>query len=160
MDDRENLLRALNYAYFYLKFRPRAKKELADYLNKKAKRWKWPLKLVEQAIKELEDLGLIDDKKFIEWFVEQRSALKPKAIFVIKRRLLQFGVPKGTVDEYFSTNEIDEVEMALKASEIRWQQWKNLGRQESFKKLAGFLTRRGFRYDIVKKTIAKLEEKE
>lgn len=160
MDEPENLLKALNYAYFYLKFRPRTKKELTDYLNKKAKRYKWPEGLVAQAISELEGLELIDDQKFIEWFVEQRSAVKPKAIFILKRRLIQFGVPKETIDEYFDRNKMDEVAMALVAIRFRWQQWKNLEKQERFKKVSGFLTRRGFRYDVVKKTIAKLEGKE
>ena len=160
MEDREDLLKALNYAYFYLKFRPRSKKELTDYLNKKAKRWKWPEKLVDQAIKELEELELIDDRKFIEWFVEQRSAVKPKAVFVLKRKLMQFGIPKETIDTYFDSNQMDEVAMALKASRFRWQQYKSLDRQERFKKISGFLTRRGFRYDVIKKTIAEMEEKE
>ncbi len=160
MEDREDLLKALNYAYFYLKFRPRSKKELIDYLNKKAKRWKWPEELVDQAIKELEELSLIDDRKFIEWFVEQRSAVKPKAVFILKRRLMQFGIPKETIDAYFDSNQMDEVAMALKAAKFRWQQWKNLDHRERFKKLSGFLTRRGFRYDTIKKAIAELEGKE
>jgi regulatory protein len=160
MDDRETLLRALNYAYFYLKFRPRTRQELLDYLQKKAKRWKWPAGLVDKAIKELEELDLVDDRKFIAWFVEQRSAVKPKGTFILKRKLAQFGVSKEIVDQYFAENVQDEVAQATKAVSFRWQQWKNLDRQERFKKLAGFLTRRGFRYDVVKKTIAKLEGKE
>lgn len=160
MDDREKLLKALNYAYFYLRFRPRSKKELLDYLNKKAKRWKWSEELVESAIKELEELGLIDDKKFIEWFVEQRSAVKPKGVFVLKRKLLQFGVQKEIIDEYFVENIKDEVAMAVKAVSFRWKGWIKLDKRERFVKAAAFLSRRGFRYDTIKNAIAKLEEKE
>lgn len=160
MDDREEFLKALNYAYFYLRFRPRSKKELIDYLNKKAKRWRWSEKLVNKAIKELEELKLIDDAKFIEWFVEQRSAAKPKAVFLLKRKLALYGIPKEIVDEYFETNEFDEVTLANKAVLYRWNQWKSLDKRERFLKAAAFLSRRGFRYDTIKKTIAELEEKE
>jgi regulatory protein len=160
MDEREELLKALNYAYFYLKFRPRSKKELIDYLNKKAKRWKWPEELVQKAVAELEELNLIDDKKFIEWFVEQRSAVKPKGTFVLKRKLAQFGVPKETVDEYFDENEQDEAGKAQKAVSFRWRQWANLDKKERFQKAAAFLSRRGFRYDAIKTAVAKLEGEE
>lgn len=160
MEDREEFLKALNYAYFYLKFRPRSKKELTDYLLKKAKRWKWPDELVQKAIAELEELGLIDDKKFIEWFVEQRSAVKPKGTFILKRKLAQFGVPKEVVDEYFDENVQDEIAMARKAISYRWNQWRGLDKRERFKKAAAFLSRRGFRYDTIKKVVADLEEKE
>ena len=160
MDDREELLKALNYAYFYLKFRPRSKKELQDYLNKKAKRWKWTAELVDRAINELVELELIDDMKFIEWFVEQRSAVKPKGTFLLKRKLSQFGVPKDTVDEYFEEHAQDEVSMATKAVAFRWGQWASLDKRERFLKAAAFLSRRGFRYDVIKSAIAKLEEKE
>ncbi len=160
MDDRENLLKALNYAYFYLRFRPRSKKELTDYLVKKAKRWKWSEELIEKAIGELVELELIDDMKFIEWFVEQRSAVKPKGIFVLKRKLAQFGVPKDMIDEYFAENAQDEVAMANKAVSFRWNQWKNLEKRERFIKASAFLSRRGFRYDTIKSVVAELEEKE
>lgn len=160
MGDREGLLKALNYAYFYLRFRPRSKKELIDYLNKKAKRWKWPEELVGRAIAELEELGLIDDLKFIQWFVEQRSAIKPKGVFLLKRKLSQFGVSKDIVEEYFASNEQNEVEMASKAVSFRWNQWKSLEKRERFLKAAAFLSRRGFSYDTIKSVVAKLEEKE
>lgn len=160
MDDRENLLKVLNYAYFYLKFRPRSKKEMVDYLTKKAKRYRWPEDIVEKAIAELVEFGLIDDVKFCEWFVEQRSSVKPKAIFLLKRRLVQCGVPKEIVDEYFIANEFDEVALANKAVIYRWNQWKSLKKRERFLKASAFLSRRGFRYDTIKKTIAELEEME
>lgn len=160
MEDREELLKALNYAYFYLKFRPRSKKELTDYLLKKAKRWKWPERLVDKAINELEELGLINDMKFIEWFVEQRSAVKPKGTFILKRKLSQFGIPKEAVDEYFAINIQDEAGQAQKAVSFRWREWQNLDKRERFQKAATFLSRRGFRYDTIKTAIAKLEEME
>lgn len=158
MDDRENLRKVLNYAYFYLRFRPRSKKEMVDYLTKKAKRYRWPEDIVGKAIEELVELGLIDDVKFCEWFVEQRSAIKPKGIFLLKRKLSQYGVPKEVVDEYFASNEQDEVQMATKAVLFRWNQWKSLEKRERFLKASAFLSRRGFRYDTIKKTVAKLEE--
>ncbi len=160
MNDRENLLKVLNYAYFYLKFRPRSKKEMVDYLAKKAKRYHLREELVKGALEELVELGLIDDVKFIEWFVEQRSFLKPKAVFLMKSRLSQYGVPKEIVDEYFTANEFDEVALAKQAVLYRWKQWMGLEKRERFLKVAAFLSRRGFRYDTIKNAIAKLEEKE
>ncbi len=160
MDEKEQLNQALNRAYYFLKFRPRSVKEMREYLEKKAKRFRWDERIVDAAMRDLVELKLIDDHQFIEWFVQQRSMPRPKAIFLLKQRLRQFGVAKEAVDEYFEENQFDELKMAEKAVSSRLQQWKSLENQKRFQKLSGFLTRRGFRYDIIKQIIAKWQEEE
>lgn len=155
---KEEFLQALNFAYFYLKFRPRSKKEMTDYLNKKAKRYRWAEKVVGEAVKDLEDLDLLNDKKFIEWFVEQKAARKPRSVFLMRRQLLKHGVSKELIDRYFQEHEVDEEEVARQAISSRFARWKSLPKDKRFQKVAAFLSRRGFSYDIIKKTIAKLEE--
>lgn len=155
----EDLQTLLNYAYFYLKFRPRSKKEIRDYLNKKTEKRHWSRDLVEKAIKDLEEQNLINDKEFVRWFVEQRNRAKPKSQFVLKGELLRFGIAKELIDEYFSNHEQPEDELALQALQSRWRRFQTLPKKERFEKSAAFLARRGFNFDIVKKTIKKLEDK-
>lgn len=155
----EDLQSLLNYAYFYLKFRPRTKKEVRNYLYKKIEKRHFSRDVADQAIVDLEEQGLVDDKKFVEWFVEQRNRAKPKSQFVLKGELLRFGIAKELIDEYFSTHEQPEEELAIKALQSRWHRFQSLPKKERFEKAATFLARRGFAFDIVKKTIEKLEEK-
>ncbi|MDO8496972.1 MAG: regulatory protein RecX [bacterium] len=149
--------RALNFSYFYLKFRPRSKKEIVDYLHKKADRFSLTETIIDQAVISLEEQGLVDDTKFVEWFVEQRSRAKPKSEFALRQELFRFGIEKELLDEYFSEHEMPEEELALKALRPRWRRYENMDRKIRFQKVSQFLARRGFSFDIIKKTINFLE---
>lgn len=153
----EDFQRLLNYAYFYLKFRPRTKKEIGDYLYKKITKRHWSRDDVSRVIKQLEKEGFIDDKKFIQWLVEQRSLLKPKSQFVLKRELAQHGADKDLIDEYFSQNPLNEETLVLKTLQERWRRLAHLDKRKRFEKAASFLLRRGFSFETAKKTIEKME---
>lgn len=153
----EDLLSLLNKAYFFLKFRPRSEKEVRNYLYKKIKSKHWSSLDADRVLEELKKEGLIDDKKFIDWFVEQRNAAKPKSRFALKNELLRFGIAKELIDQYFLEHPADEGELALKALLSRWSRFKNLPSEKRFKKAASFLLRRGFGFEVVRKTIEKME---
>ena len=158
MTSDDDLQALLNYAYFYLKFRPRSKKEVQDYLLKKIKKRHWSTDDVEKAIKQLEEQGLIDDKEFVSWFVEQRITSKPKGKFVLKTELLRFGIPKELIDGYLEEHPLEEEDLAFRALRSKWQRFKNLSHKDRFEKSAAFLIRRGFPFDIIRKVISELEE--
>ncbi len=153
-DDLQGLL---NYAYFYLKFRPRTVKEMRDYLYKKIEKRHWSRDDVEKAIKGLVELGMLNDIEFIRLFVEQRNSAKPKSKFVLKRELLRHGVSRELIDEYFTGHPQNEEELAFKALERHWPRFKNLSPRARFQKAAAYLMRRGFGFDIFKKIIDRLE---
>lgn len=155
----DNFQTLLNSAYFYLKFRLRTKKEIRIYLLKKSSKFKIDEKTVDQVIKHLEEIGLIDDKKFISAFVEQRKILKPKGEFVLRGELLKLGIEKDMLDEYFSNNSLNEEELAYKVLESRWNSYKNLDKRKKFQKACQFLIRRGFNFDTAKKLISRLLER-
>jgi regulatory protein len=158
MDDGEDFQKLLNYAYFFLKFRPRTKKELQQYLYKKIQKLHWSQSDADKVVYHLEERHLINDEDFTKWFVEQRTILKPKSTFVLKNELLQHGVTKEIIEAFFSEHVLDEEKLALQILIPRWQRYQSINKKERFEKAASFLLRRGFSFDIVKKTIAKLEE--
>ena len=157
---KEDLQELLNYAYFYLKFRPRTKKEVKDYLLKKIKTRHWSTPEVDLVLKKLEDQSFINDEAFVVWFVEQRNKSKPKSEFAIKRELRKFGIDQGEIDKYFEKNSLDEESLAYRALASRWERLKRFEKRKRFEKASRFLLSRGFSYEIVKETIAKFEEKE
>ena len=154
MDDIQLLL---NRAYFYLKFRPRTKKEVRDYLYKKIKSRYWSQDDAEKVIKILEGEGLLNDEEFTRWFVEQRNILKPKSVFALKQELIRFGVSKDLIERYFETNELNEEKLAEEALSKRWRIFLDLDKKKRFEKAASFLARRGFSFEVIKKTISKME---
>ena len=62
----------------------------------------------------------------------------------------------GTLD-YFFQNVVDEEALARQILEVRWPRFKNLDSRKRFEKAVSFLGRRGFGFDVIKKTVKKLE---
>ena len=158
MDD--DLLPLLNKAYFFLKFRPRSEKEVREYLYKKIRMTHWSREAADKIIEKLKEQELIDDKKFIDWFVRNRTTLKPKGEKMLRQELLQKGIIKELLDNFFSDNVVDEEALAIQTLEKRWSRYKNIPSQKRFEKACRFLMSRGFNYDICKKTIEYLINKE
>lgn len=143
-------------ACFFLKFRPRTEKEIKGYLIKKTK---VPLKIIEDVIKKLKEEDLINDEKFIEWFVDQRKIFRPKSVWVLKKELSKLGISKDLINNFFEKKHLNEEELAIKALQKRWESFKKLPQKIKYKKTISFLIRRGFSFDISQKVFKKMEER-
>jgi len=157
MDD--DLIPLLNKVYFFLKFRPRSEKEVREYLYKKVKITHWSREAADKIIEKLKEQELINDEKFIDWFVRNRTTLKPKGEKMLRQELLQKGINKALLDNFFSKNIVNEESLALQILEKRWPRYKNITPQKRFEKATRFLMSRGFNFEISKKTYEKLKEK-
>lgn len=156
----KQLQKALYFAYFYLKFRSRTRKELQNYLLKKREKYHFTDDIIEKALHELEEQHLIDDKNFIEQYVSSRTISKPKGELALRTELMKLGITKDLLDEYFLQQPLDQFAQAHQALSSRWQRFNTLDKKKRFEKAASFLLRRGFSFEIIKKTIAEMEEKE
>ena len=153
-----DLIPLLNIAFFYLKFRPRTIKEAREHLYKKVRTTHWSHEAVDKIINHLIELKFLDDKEFINYLVTSRTRTKVKGVFAIKQELLRYGVEKELIDEYFSNTQINEEELAEKFLASRWDRFKSLPKQKRFEKAVSLLARRGFNFEISRKTIQKLED--
>lgn len=156
----EDLIPLLNFAFFYLKFRPRTIHETREHLYKKVRTTHWSHEAVDKVISHLVELKFLDDKAFIDYLVRSRTGTKVKGAYAIKQELYRFGVDRELVEEYFSNTEINEEELAEKALSRRWSQLKTLPKQKRYEKSISFLQRRGFSFDNCKKAFEDLENKE
>ena len=154
-----DLIPLLNIAFFYLKFRPRTIKEAREHLYKKVRTTHWSHEAVDKIINHLIELKFLDDKEFINYLVTSRTRTKVKGVFAIKQELLRYGVEKELIDEYFSNTQINEEELAEKFLASRWDRFKSLPKQKRFEKAVSLLARRGFNFEISRKTVEKLEDK-
>jgi regulatory protein len=156
----DDLIPLLNMAFFYLKFRPRTIKETRDYLYKKVKTTHWSHEAADKVINHLIKLKFLDDKEFINYLVTSRTRTKIKGVFAIKQELNRFGVDKELINDYFAKTEINEEALAEKILTSRWPQLKTLPKQKRFEKAVSFLLRRGFNFEISKKTFENIINKE
>lgn len=136
--------------------RPRSEKEVRNYFKIKGKELASDL-TVDLVIKKLKQKGLLDDKKFAEDWMEARSKKYGKNR--IRQELYQKGIDKEIVNEVIENGENSE-QIIQQALEKKLRIWKNLKALEFKKKAYGYLIRRGFEYEIVKKVIEKYIRRE
>jgi regulatory protein len=152
----------LNKAYHFLSFRPRSEKEVRDSLHKK----KASTEIIERVITSLKEHKFLNDEDFARWFIENRLRFNPKGIRIIKMELKQKGVDREIIDQAIASLSKDEdsalqndLESARKLVEKKLPKYKDLDKQIIYQKLGAFLARRGFDWDIIKKSIDDVLEK-
>lgn len=140
-----------NRALRYLSYRPRSEKEIREKLIRTRSRKKVEKvdKVIDQIINKLKEQNLLNDEEFARWWIEQRTVFRPKGIRLIRMELKQ----KGISDEMIEFPISNEVDMAKKLIQKRIDRYKSLPRQEIYTKLCQFLARRGFDFDVIKKSI-------
>ena len=131
--------------------RPRSKREVQDYLRKKLyKSTKDHLEdsseLLKQIIERLTMRGYIDDRKFAEFYVENRFVKKGVSKKRLKMELIKKGVGKDVLDEVLDgRDDEEEVRKMIKRKRAKYDD----------EKLTAYLCRQGFSYDLVREMIAK-----
>jgi regulatory protein len=147
----------INYLYqralYFLKFRPRSEKEISDYLKKVIKKKNWAGANYQNVITTLKEQGLIDDKNFIDWFLQSRLSGKPKSRWLLKKELLHFGVDENLIGECLSKLKINEEELIEKIIQTHPRIFENLSNEKNKLRATRFLQRRGFSYEVISKFV-------
>lgn len=142
--------KAISLCYFFLKFRPRTEVEIIRYLERKSLRFHFSNEIIHATVIQLKQGGFINDEKFVKMYVANRNLLKPRGVFLLKRELSHLGIQKNLIEEYFSQNEMDDLNTALNLLKRR-ESLKRLDEKTRFKKAISYLLRKGFTYDVAKK---------
>ncbi|MFQ5856622.1 MAG: RecX family transcriptional regulator [Anaerolineae bacterium] len=150
LKEQDTLEEAYNSALNFLSYRPRSTAEVKWNLQGKA----FPGSLIEAVIERLMQAGLLDDASFAEYWVEQREHFKPRSAQMLRLELRRKGVASQHVDE--ALRDLDEVDSARRLASKRAHRYAHLGREEFWRKMVGYLQRRGFRYGTIKPIIEEL----
>jgi regulatory protein len=134
----------------YIGFRERSTSEIRRYLNKSAV----SEEIAEQVIDRLKQAGLLDDRRFAQVWIENRSEFRPRSLRALRMEMRQHGIDDELIDQSLET--FDEHEAAYKAAEKYASRLENLDWQDFRRKLAGHLGRRGFNYETSAEVIHKV----
>lgn len=148
----EHYEKYLNLAYYYLSIRNRSEKEIRDYLIRK----KAPDEAIEKIVASLKEKKFLNDEVFARSWILSRARLKPKGKALLKIELRQKGVAQEVIEKVLVEvqEEIpDELEQAKSLIVKRMERLKDAPRDQVYSKVGGFLARRGFSWDVVKKAI-------
>ena len=83
----------------YIEIKMRNRKEIIDYLRKK----EFNEKHINYALDKLDKLNLLNDKKYIEAFINDKVNLTLDGPFKIKKSLLSFDLNENDIDNYLNT---------------------------------------------------------
>ncbi len=148
----EDIQKYLDKAFKYLSFRPRSEKEVRDKLKMK----KAPSEIIDKIITQLVNLKFLDDEKFAQWWIEQRTQFSPRGERVLKLELRQKGISQDVIESALQNTEDivkDDLESAKKLVRKKLDRYKHLSRQKLYQKLGAYLARRGFDWQTIKKSI-------
>lgn len=136
----------------YLGYRPRSVKETREYLRKKQ-----IVEIhIELVIQKLLEQKFLNDTEFAGSWVRTRVALKPLSQRVLRMELHEKGISKDIIDNILLEQEAisgNDLEMARILVQKRQKRYIGLSKQEVYQKLGGFLGRRGFSYQVIKRSI-------
>nr|MBC9199497.1 RecX family transcriptional regulator [Paenibacillus sp. PL91] len=146
--------RAYVLAIAYLGARPRTRKQIEQYLNRKL----FEADNIQYALDRLEREHIVDDEQYARQFATSRLKNSLKGRRFIQQELQQRGVSKEAAAEATGSLDRDvELASAKKAAEKKWRSVKGEPIDRK-RKLIGYLMRRGFPSDIVKEAIKWIDQ--
>ncbi len=147
----EEQLKANNIALRFLGYRMRAEKEIKDRLYKE----NFDENIIENTIEYLRRNKLVDDFEFAKTFARDKMNLNNYGPQKIRFDLYQKGIDKQIIDEVLAEDN-SEYKRCLEAAEKKIYSYRNDDNQSKYRKLSGFLARRGYSYPIIKDVLNEL----
>ncbi|MBE0415196.1 MAG: RecX family transcriptional regulator [Dehalococcoidia bacterium] len=140
--------KCLDAALRLLSYRPRSEAEIRARLSRR-----FDGKIIERVLLQLKARQMIDDAAFAQFWRENRESFSPRSKRFLKLELRRKGIEPGVIDEVLEG--IDEEESAFRAAQ---RKGRTLERDyETFRrKLGAFLSRRGFSYGVINRTVERL----
>lgn len=160
----DNFERFFNRSLRVLSYRPRSEKEIIDFLRRPRGRKKNRLddETIQKILNKLKSQGLVDDREFAKWWIEQRTqSRRPKGIRIVKTELQQRGVDRELIEKILGDYDIKVLsENAVKRLVTKqYPKYAKLPKIEIRQKLAQFLLRRGFDWEEVKNIVDEVLKK-
>ncbi|OGF44358.1 MAG: hypothetical protein A2452_01730 [Candidatus Firestonebacteria bacterium RIFOXYC2_FULL_39_67] len=153
---KDSLTRARNYVYWLISKQSRTKKELLDKLKRK----EYEDNVVSKVIKEAEENGLINDKRYALAYASDRMNFFKSGKNLVRMKLQQKGVEKPLIEAAIESvyKDVDEYAQALDLGKRRARSYRKLEKQVIARRLTSYIVRRGFSFDTaikVTKTLLK-----
>ena len=130
-----------------LSYRPRSEKEMRRRLARRG----IGLRLVDETVRQLRERGYLDDEAFARFWTESRETTSPRSQRLIAQELRVQGVDAETAAA--ATASVADEEAAYRAASRRLHAFRGLDYDTFRRRLGGFLVRRGFSYEVARRTM-------
>lgn len=146
--------KVINAALNILSYRQRSIKELREKLKEKG----YDSLFIEKAIDYCSEQNYLNDEEFSISYIKDKQYLNKLGSKRIKYELINKGVSKDIIDEVLQVNPEYEFNIALDLANKKLSSYKNDDRNSIYRKLGGFLQRKGYPFDIIKKVLDQVLE--
>ena len=148
--------RAKNAAYRLLTYRPRSRAELIGKLKDKG----FDGTVIEAVLADLERYGYVNDRQFAEQWAAGRLRLRGFGRRRVERELRDKGIERDIIAETLASVCNDDIEMrtARASAEKKLKILRSFDRETCRRRLAAFLERKGFSYDIIRAVLTDMDE--
>jgi regulatory protein len=138
---------AYDAALRLLSYRPRSEKEMRRRLARRGV----DLRLISETVQRLKERGYLDDEAFARFWTETRETTSPRGRRLIAQELRAQGV--GAETAAAATASVSDEEAAYRAASRRLHAFRGLDFDTFRRRLGGFLVRRGFSYEVARRTM-------
>lgn len=143
--------KAVRYAYKLLSYRGRSEKELTLRLNRKG----FSDHAVREVLGRLKEYGYLNDNTLALSLKRKAAEVKLLGSAGAGQYLRQMGIPGDIVKEVLS--DYDELESAGRLADRKLRAMNDSPPSQVKRRLAGYLQRRGYSTDTIRKTIKNYE---
>jgi len=150
LQNRDEAQKAHESALRYLDYRPRSVDEIRRHLKGKDV----APEVSDEVVERLTSVGLLDDRAFARYWLENRSDFSPRGERALRLELRQKGVPGDIIAEVLSEGH-NEDEAAYRAAMAQVRKVRTTDPVEFRRKMEAHLARRGFSYDIAREAVAR-----
>ena len=144
--------KAYNRALNYLSYRPRSQAEMERYLLGKG----WDEVVVCDVIDRLQQIGLVDDREFAHFWVDNRQRFRPRGRMALRYEMKTRGLGEEIIAEVLE--DVDEEQSAYELASSRARKETGLAPREFRRKLGQYLARRGFSFSVIEAVLRKIEQ--
>ncbi len=137
-------------AFRFVSYRPRSVWEMKQYLIRKG----YEESTIESVIERLQELKMLDDREFAQYWVEQRETFKPRSRRALQHELFKLGIERKLIEEV--VDKVDETVAAHRAATKKMNIWGKYSRKDFREKMIPYLQRRGFNYATADKATTDL----
>ncbi len=141
--------KVINSALNLLSYRQRSIKEIYTRLIQKG----YEEEYVKNAIEYCTDRNYLNDKSYAENFIKDKINLNNHGSMRIRFDLLSKGVSKYIIDEVLNLDFDEEYSRAYGLAQKKIKSYKNEEKNAIYRKLGGFLQRKGYTYEVVSKVL-------
>ena len=129
--------------------RPRSVRETNDYLYKKVYEKKLDKEYINKTIEKLENKKYLDDRKFAEWYVENRFVKKGISRKRLAMELMKKGISAEIIDDVLDVrNDEEEILKIIAKKRAKYDD----------EKLIQYLCRQGFSYQLARDLVLNYEK--